>query len=609
MARPKKIPFYENKKQIQPLPGQEWLAAYDNNCQKVVDYLVQNGVGNTIYYSTINCLEKLRSFLLQNNTDYSVEKANRWFRDTGPYPKGYQSALSRLQDIFAYGEIQPANAFPVSFPYYSQLQGLWKKETDAYLATLDYTEASLTQIRNCVARFLYRIQASGIRHPSELSFDSLELYLETDGHISHNSEARYTYAISDILIFMASRGLCTQGIGWYPYFKMHGKVLHMQQLSGKQIDRTEALRSESLQFPSEDFAGLIPDFLERCQSVGYSKSPRSVARYTLYNLLLFLEMHALGYHPGIAMVWLEHEKLPYKTDGWKQIRRILDLFGLYMEEGDVIPQMIFRKKPLLCEALPSWCRDGLEDFLEQKCREGWEDSTLCMYRSAITRFCRFLVESSLCSFTDVCPELIKDFNLADHHLTAEGKNAYNVRIRKFLQFLERRGLIPYGMGQALDCTSAVKENIVVTLSDGEKSEIARKHETATTPLELRNRAILLLGIKMGLRASGIVNIKLADIDWKCQTIRILQKKTRHEIELPMPTEVGNAIYLYIKNGRPQTECLSVFVKTRTPFDSVKRSVCLHALESALPERCCRGSGSHVPIIPVGNRLDDGGRTL
>lgn len=593
MARPRKIPFYENKEAINSLSGQEWLTTYDGNCQKVVEYLVQSNVGNTIYYNTINCLEKLRNFLSQNNICYSTQESNRWFKDTGPYPKGYQSALFRLQDVFDYGKVQPVNAFPVSFPYYSHLQDLWKKEIDDYLTTLDHAETSLVQIRNCAARFLYRIQDSGIRHPTELSFDSLELYLGTDGHKSHNSDARYTYIIGDILIFMASRGLCTQGLGWYPYFKMHRKILHIHELPQNQIDQIEALRSESLAFSSEEFANLIPDFIERFQSVGYSKSPCMVARYTLYNLLLFLDMHGLGYHPEIATVWLEHQKLSYRSDGWKQIRRILDLFELYTREGDIVPQIIFWKKPLLFEALPDWCKDELEAFLKLKDKEGWEDSTLSMYRSAITRFCQYLVDSCLLSFTDISLKLIKDFNQTDQHLTAEGKNAYNVRIRKFLQFLERKELLPYGTHQALYCTVAVKENIVITLSDEEKAEISRKHEISATQMELRNRAILLLGIKMGLRASDIVNIRLGDINWKCQTIRFLQKKTQHEVELPMPTAVGNAIYLYIKNGRPKTDCLSVFVKARAPFDSVKKGACLHALNATLPERCCRGSGFHV----------------
>jgi len=481
----------------------------------------------------------------------------------------------------------------VSFPYYSQLQGAWKEEIDAYLATLDHTEASLIQVRNCAARFLYRIQASGITHPTELTYGLLAQYLETDGHKSHNADARYTYVIGDILIFMASKGLCTQGLGWYPYFKMQGKILHMRDISEDYVKEIEVLRKESTDFSAKEFADLIPDFIERFQNIGYSKSPCVAARYTLYNLLLFFEMHDLGYHPKIAMVWLEHEKLSYKNDSWKQIRRVLDLFELYTKDGDILPQIIFHKKPLLCEALPDWCKDELRVFLQQKVKEGWEDSTLCMYRSAITRFCRFLVDSGILSFTDISAKLIKDFNQADRHLSVEGKNAYNVRIRKFLQFLERKGILPYGTHNALYCTAAAKENLVITLSNEEKAEITRKHETSATQMELRNRAIILLGMKMGLRASDIVNIGLTNINWKCQTIRILQKKTQYEVELPMPTEVGNAIYLYIKKGRPKTDCLSVFVKTRAPFDSVKRGVCLNALKSILPERSCSGSGFHV----------------
>ena len=39
-------------------------------------------------------------------------------------------------------------------------------------------------------------------------------------------------------------------------------------------------------------------------------------------------------------------------------------------------------------------------------------------------------------------DTVTAFNRADKHLSAEGKNAYNVRIRNFLQFLERNGDMP-----------------------------------------------------------------------------------------------------------------------------------------------------------------------
>ncbi len=593
MARPKRDLFYERERNEKLYLTYKWLAIYDSNCRNVVNYLVQRGVGTTLYYNTVRCLEKLRVFLIESDQCYTTDVAGQWFRDTGPYPKGFLSALLRLNDFFRYGNVQPINAFPAVVSHYANLCEPWKGLLDDYLSTLDQKECSLTQVRNCVARFLHGIQSNGITNPSEITFQVLESYIKDDAHISHNSDARYTYVIGDILLFIASRGMCSHGLGWYPYFRMHGSVLHMHDLSPEQNSRIESLRNESLAFPSEEYAELIPGFMERFRSLGYSGSPCKVAKSTLYNLLVFLEMHGLGYHREIAAVWLEPGILVSKGTGWKQKRRILDLFELYTKEGDVIPQVIFRSQPLLCNSLPDWCRKALEDFLALKTKEGWELSTLSMYRSSATRFCLFLVDHHVGSLADITVDLIKEFNQTDRHMTTEGKNAYNVRIRRFLQFLEQRKLIPYGMSFSLACTIAPKENVVITLSEDEKAEIRQAGEQAATPTELRSRAIILLGMKMGLRSSDIVNLSLQDINWKQQTIRVMQQKTRHEIELPMPTDVGNAIYLYLKNGRPETNCRSVFVKVRAPYDSLSPAACRYALTHTLPDRNCPGSGFHV----------------
>ncbi|MCC8125875.1 MAG: tyrosine-type recombinase/integrase [Clostridiales bacterium] len=577
MARPKRDLFYEREENAELYLTHEWLSAYDRNSRNIVDYLVQRDAGTTLYYCTIRCLEMFRRFLMESGHCYTAEAAIQWFRDTGPHPKGYLSALLRLDDFYHYGDIQPINAFPVVVPHYARLCEPWKSLLDNYLLTLDQKERSLTQVRNCIARFLYSIQSSGITKPSEITFQVLESYIKEDAHKSRNSDARYTYAIGDILLFMASRGMCNHGLGWYPYFRMHGNVLLMQDLSPEQICRIESLRNESQTFPSEEYAELIPGFLERFHSLGYSGTPCQVAKSTLNHLLLFLEMHGLGYHREIASVCLEPEILVSKGTGWKQKRRILNLFELYTKEGDVIPQVIFRNRPFRCNSLPDWCRKTLEDFLALKTKEGWESSTLSMYRSSATRFCLFLVEHHINSFDGITVEFIKEFNQTDQHMTIEGKNAYNVRIRSFLHFLERRALIPYGISFSLACTIAPKENVVITLSEDEKAEIEQAGKQASTPTELRSHAILLLGLKIGLRSSDIVKLTLQDINWKRQTIRVMQQKTRHEIELPMPTDVGNAIYLYLKNGRPETACRFVFVKVRAPYDSLSPNACHYAL--------------------------------
>jgi site-specific recombinase XerD len=90
------------------------------------------------------------------------------------------------------------------------------------------------------------------------------------------------------------------------------------------------------------------------------------------------------------------------------------------------------------DTLPEWCRRPLTAFLDLKKREGKAPATVDMYRSSCTRFCLFLTEEGISSFHELTADLIKAFNLWDRHKTIEGKNAYNVRIRKFLLYLSEK---------------------------------------------------------------------------------------------------------------------------------------------------------------------------
>jgi site-specific recombinase XerD len=75
---------------------------------------------------------------------------------------------------------------------------------------------------------------------------------------------------------------------------------------------------------------------------------------------------------------------------------------------------------------------------------------------------------------------------------------------------------------------------------------------------------------------------------------LIQSKTRVEIWLPMSISVGNAIYRYIKEGRPSViDDSHVFLKARAPYGLISPAVCRHAMERVLPERNILGSKFHV----------------
>ena len=69
---------------------------------------------------------------------------------------------------------------------------------------------------------------------------------------------------------------------------------------------------------------------------------------------------------------------------------------------------------------------------------------------------------------------------------------------------------------------------------------------------VRDRAVLLLLARLALRAGDIVDLRLIDIDWDRAVIHV-SGKSRRETALPLPQDVGDALYTYITTVRPQTD--------------------------------------------------------
>jgi integrase len=78
-------------------------------------------------------------------------------------------------------------------------------------------------------------------------------------------------------------------------------------------------------------------------------------------------------------------------------------------------------------------------------------------------------------------------------------------------------------------------------------------------LSLQNKAIGLLAFYTGLRSCDIVALRLDQIDWENDLIRIIQQKTGTPMVLPLRAIAGNAIFDYITKERPQSSEDAVFL--------------------------------------------------
>ena len=81
----------------------------------------------------------------------------------------------------------------------------------------------------------------------------------------------------------------------------------------------------------------------------------------------------------------------------------------------------------------------------------------------------------------------------------------------------------------------------------------------------RNKAVIPLLLFTGLRGCDIAGLTFSSIDWEKERILVDQQKTSVPVEIPLSVVVGNAIYDYLAEERPDTGSPRLFLSETHPF--------------------------------------------
>jgi integrase/recombinase XerD len=140
------------------------------------------------------------------------------------------------------------------------------------------------------------------------------------------------------------------------------------------------------------------------------------------------------------------------------------------------------------------------------------------------------------------------------------------RLRSLLRYLHRTGrtaieLSPHVIAPLL----YAYEGVPSILERGQIAAVLESARKDTTPVGLRDHAILQLLATYGLRSSEVRNLRLDDIDWRAESIRVRHTKTRACSFLPLMEPVGEAVLAYLRSGRPETDAREIFIRTRAPY--------------------------------------------
>ena len=346
-----------------------------------------------------------------------------------------------------------------------------------------------------------------------------------------------------------------------------------------------------------------------------SKRQRGIAPGTLWPSLWAFEdsLIAYGYRPNTVknnlfvprhfVVWLDKSKIaPDKirdstinrfihhrcqcpserrgrSDLYPSARNLRNLFRFvrFLTESGVIPVSVLPATPPVKPV-----DERILIFLDWLRRHrGIAESTIITYRRRMDMLLAALgpdpalydarlVRSVILGEAKRCPSCVKSTSSV---------------LRGYLKFLVANGACRPGLEHAIPTIahwrlSALPRYLVS--SDVEKLISSCE---LSTQIGIRDRAILLLLARLGLRASDIRMIRLDDIDWEGGTLRVCGK-SRREVRLPLPQDAGDALLTYLNERRPNADYDRVFLRSNAPYRPIDR----HTLISNVVKRALIRAG-------------------
>jgi integrase/recombinase XerD len=221
---------------------------------------------------------------------------------------------------------------------------------------------------------------------------------------------------------------------------------------------------------------------------------------------------------------------------------------------------------------------------------GLTETTLDVYQGILVGLCETLGDDP----GGYTAEALRAFVLdrARPHSIWRAKSIV-VAVRALLRFLGATGQRPSGMEHAIPGFASRELSSIPRFLI--PADVERVIGSCTGDANgLRDRAVILLLARLGLRASEVAGLIFTDIDWDSGRLAVCGKGRRQEW-LPLPHEVGTAIQRYLHNGRPSLPVPQVFTTVLAPFRPLTRASVTHIVRSALGRTGIKApvNGAHV----------------
>lgn len=312
-----------------------------------------------------------------------------------------------------------------------------------------------------------------------------------------------------------------------------------------------------------------------------------------YNrLLAYMKQNSTEiYTPEVGKVYLKHrDTIISKRKCHHYDERYITLLNGMLQERWIL--RISRTK--YDAPFPGHIGPYFTEFLEKHVIEKkLKTDTRNNYYRCLYKFCERMHYENVSSLKDLTAEKLLDFmssvrNCKDHSATI---------LRAALKKLYDDGIIDRRTAKILDHLKIRVRNKIQTYYTADEILRLEQNVNRTISKGKRDYAMILLATRLGFRSSDIRFLKFSNIDWKNNIIHLEQFKTKVPIELPLLTDIGEAIIDYIKNGRPKIKSKYIFLRELGPYTTMTSNAFYNNIRNYLKKAnidySTRKHGSHA----------------
>lgn len=184
--------------------------------------------------------------------------------------------------------------------------------------------------------------------------------------------------------------------------------------------------------------------------------------------------------------------------------------------------------------------------------------------SEIRQFLAYLDRTGRSALGTVTADDVRGFMVEVASRRPAGTGNVVWSLKRFFAFLNVAGLSDVRIDGLLARAAPRRVRALPCFTREETGRLIEGIDTAT-PCGKRDAAMVLLAVSTGLRCCDIVALRLDEIDWRHDEIRLVQAKTSRALVLPLPALAGNAVAEWILHGRPDCGAPEVFIRLQPPF--------------------------------------------